>query len=81
MGAKVKDLRSLGSSKNYWSMCKKLKKVMEACGIEKALSFQSGSYSFGTFLINAGICTESIAKMMGHASIRSTRTYARLSDV
>ena len=34
----LKDLWSLGSSKNYWSMCKKLKTVMTACGIEKAIS-------------------------------------------
>ena len=37
----MKDLWSLGSSKNYWSMCKKLKTVMTACGIEKAISYHS----------------------------------------
>lgn len=49
-------------------------------GREENLSYHQARHSFGTFLINAGICTESIAKMMGHSSIRSTRTYARLSD-
>ncbi len=49
-------------------------------GREENLSYHQARHSFGTFLINAGICTESIAKMMGHASIRSTRTYARLSE-
>ncbi len=29
---------------NYWSMCKKLKKVMEACGIEKQISFHCGRH-------------------------------------
>ena len=33
------DLWSLGSSKNYWSMCKKLKRVMKECGIEKQTSY------------------------------------------
>ncbi len=29
---------------NYWSMCKKLKTVMTACGIEKAISYHCGRY-------------------------------------
>ena len=29
---------------NYWSMCKKLKKVMEACGIEKSINFHCGRH-------------------------------------
>ena len=50
-------------------------------GREENLSYHQARHSFGTFLINEGICTESIAKMMGHASLRSTTTYARLSDM
>ena len=30
---------------NYWSMCKKLKTVMTACGIEKAISYHCGRHS------------------------------------
>ena len=29
---------------NYWSMCKKLKTVMKACGIEKPISYHCGRY-------------------------------------
>ena len=31
---------------NYWSMCKKLKKAMESCGIEKSISFHCGRHLF-----------------------------------
>ena len=30
---------------NYWSMCKKLKTVMTACGIEKSISYHCFSHS------------------------------------
>lgn len=44
------------------------------------LSYHQARHSFGSFLISEGICTESIAKMMGHASITSTQTYAKISE-
>ena len=31
-------------------------------------------------LVSNGICVESIAKMMGHSSIRSTQIYAKVTD-
>jgi len=31
-------------------------------------------------LVSEGICVESIAKMMGHSNIRSTQTYAKITD-
>ena len=46
------DLWSLGSSKNYWSMCKKLKTVMTACGIEKTISYHCGRHSFATLALS-----------------------------
>lgn len=49
-------------------------------GKEENLAYHQARHSFGTFLVNAGVCTESIAKMMGHADIRSTKFYARISD-
>ena len=36
--------------------------------------------TFGTMTLNAGIPIESIAKMMGHASISSTQIYAQITD-
>jgi len=37
-------------------------------------------HTFGTMALNAGIPIESIAKMMGHASISSTQIYAQVTD-
>ena len=37
-------------------------------------------HSFGTLTLEAGVSIESIAKMMGHASITSTQIYAQITD-
>ena len=37
-------------------------------------------HTFGTLSLSAGIPIESIAKMMGHASISSTQIYAQVTD-
>lgn len=37
-------------------------------------------HSFGTLTLEAGISIESIAKMMGHASITSTQIYTQITD-
>ena len=49
-------------------------------GRKENLSYHQARHSFGSFLISEGICTESIAKMMGHASIASTQIYAQITD-
>lgn len=49
-------------------------------GRKENLSYHQARHSFGSVLISEGICTESIAKMMGHASITSTQTYAKISE-
>ena len=42
--------------------------------------FHIGRHTFGTMSLSAGIPIESIAKMMGHASISSTQVYAQVTD-
>ncbi len=54
--------------------------VGKACGIKERLSFHMARHTFGTMTLNAGILIESIAKMMGHASISSTQIYAQVTD-
>ena len=58
----------------------KLSIVGKACGIKERLSFHMARHTFGTMTLNAGIPIESIAKMMGHASISSTQIYAQVTD-
>ena len=54
--------------------------VGKACGIKERLSFHMARHTFGTMTLNAGIPIESIAKMMGHASISSTQIHAQITD-
>ena len=61
-------------------MSAKLSIVGKACGIRERLSYHMARHTFGTMSLSAGIPIESIAKMMGHASIASTQTYAQVTD-
>ena len=58
----------------------KLSIVGKACGIRERLSYHMARHTFGTMSLSAGIPIESIAKMMGHASISSTQIYAQVTD-
>ena len=58
----------------------KLGIVGKACGIRERLSYHVARHTFGTMSLSAGIPIESIAKMMGHASISSTQIYAQVTD-
>lgn len=42
--------------------------------------FHMARHTLGTMSLSAGIPIESIAKMMGHASISSTQIYAQVTD-
>uniref|UniRef100_A0AB33IR27 Site-specific integrase n=1 Tax=Prevotella sp. GTC17253 TaxID=3236793 RepID=A0AB33IR27_9BACT len=61
-------------------MGKNLCVVGKACGIRQSLSYHMARHTFGTMSLSAGIPIESIAKMMGHASISSTQIYAQVTD-
>ena len=61
-------------------MGKNLCIVGKACGTKERLSFHMARHTFGTMSLSAGIPIESIAKMMGHASISSTQIYAQVTD-
>lgn len=61
-------------------MSKNLYIVGKACGIRGRLSYHMARHTFGTMTLCAGIPIESIAKMVGHASISSTQIYAQVTD-
>ena len=61
-------------------MGKNLSIVGKACGIRQRLSYHMARHTFGTMCLSAGIPIESIAKMMGHASISNTQIYAQVTD-
>ena len=65
---------------NYVTYLSCLKAISLRAGLSLPITTHQARHSFGSFLISEGICTESIAKMMGHASITSTQIYAKISE-
>lgn len=57
-----------------------LKGIGLALGCSFPLTTHIARHTFGTMSLSAGISIESIAKMMGHASIASTQIYAQVTD-
>ena len=57
-------------------MCKKLKTVMEACGIEKEISFHQARHSWATLALSKGVPIESVSRVLGHTNIVTTQIYA-----
>jgi len=56
-----------------------LKALRLRAGISFPFTTHTARHTFGTMTLNAGIPIESIAKMMGHASISSTQIYAQVT--
>ena len=57
-----------------------LKALRLRTGIAFPFTTHMVRHIFGTMTLSAGIPIESIAKMMGHASIASTQIYAQVTD-
>jgi integrase len=55
--------------------------LMKAVGVNKKISSHSCRYTFAsTILMGTGIPLEIAGKMLGHASLRSTQHYSKLSE-
>jgi len=51
------------------------------CGIDKLLTFHIARHTFATTVtLNNGVPIESVAKMMGHSSIKTTQIFAKVLD-
>ncbi len=59
-----------------------LKEIMDVCGIQKSVTFHTARHTFATTvtLLN-GVPMESVSKMLGHTSIKTTQHYAKVLDV
>jgi len=59
-----------------------LKEVADLCGITKHLTFHIARHTFATTVtLNNGIPIESVSKMLGHTSIKTTQIYAKVLDI
>ena len=58
-----------------------LKELAEICGIKKRLSFHLARHTFATTVtLNNHVSIESVSKMLGHKSIKTTEIYAKILD-
>lgn len=58
-----------------------LKEIAELCGISKDLTFHIARHTFATTVtLSNGVPIESVSKMLGHTSIRTTQIYAKVVE-
>jgi site-specific recombinase XerD len=58
-----------------------LKEIADVCGIKKELTFHIARHTFATTItLTNGVPIESVSKMLGHKSIRTTQHYAKILD-
>jgi len=58
-----------------------LKEIGDVCGIQKEITFHMARHSFATSItLTNGVPIESVSKMLGHKSLRTTQHYAKIVD-
>jgi site-specific recombinase XerD len=58
-----------------------LKEIADMCGITKILTFHIARHTFATTVtLSNGVPIESVSKMLGHTSIRTTQIYSKVVE-
>lgn len=57
-----------------------LKEIADICGIMKPLTTHIARHTFACLAVANKVSMESIAKMLGHSDIRTTKIYAKILD-
>lgn len=58
-----------------------LKEVADLCDVTKELTFHIARHTFATTVtLSNGVSIESVSKMLGHKSIKTTQIYAKIMD-
>lgn len=66
---------------NNQKMNSYLKEIADLCGIKKELTFHIARHTFATTVtLSNGVSIESVSKMLGHKSIKTTQHYAKILD-
>ena len=59
-----------------------LKEIADLCNITKNLTFHMARHTFATTIaLSNGVPIETVSKMLGHKSIKTTQIYAKITDV
>jgi site-specific recombinase XerD len=57
-----------------------LQSIRQMVGIQGALTYHMGRHSFSSLItLEAGVPIETVSKMLGHSSIKTTQIYARVT--
>ena len=58
-----------------------LKEIADLCGIKKDLTMHVGRHTFATTItLSNGVPIETVSKMLGHTSIKTTQIYSKVVD-
>ncbi len=58
-----------------------LKEVADLCGLEKQITFHCARHTFATTVtLTNGVPIETVSKMLGHRSLKTTQHYAKILD-
>ncbi|MDB5023325.1 MAG: integrase [Mucilaginibacter sp.] len=58
-----------------------LKEIADLCNIDKAITFHIARHTFATTVtLSNGVPIESVSKMLGHTTIRTTQVYAKVVE-
>ena len=59
-----------------------LKEIADICGVTKTLTFHMARHTFATTVtLSNGVPLETVSKMLGHNSIKTTQHYAKILDL
>lgn len=60
---------------------KSLKQIAASCGINKNVSFHMARHTFATTItLSQGVPIETVSRLLGHTSIKTTQIYARITN-
>lgn len=74
------DLASFFHLPSNSSVNRHLKKISGHCALSATLSFHVARHTFATLLLQKGIQVTVIQKLLGHTNLRSTMTYAAVTE-
>jgi site-specific recombinase XerD len=58
-----------------------LKEIADLCGIQKPLTFHIARHTFATTVtLTNGVPIETVSKLLGHTSIKTTQIYAKVIE-